>query len=271
MAKVFDQQISTRLTPVWRAASKHLLVAPNHSDYNLVLEISDPISSTAEDIALMTAVNGAMQANTKDRLTLNTVAETIFPQSMYRRFGRPEMYGKILNALDRGGKPGTWGTYAERMISRKSSNGILNINPLELMIEKLKTNAISRRTYQSSYELNIADPEVDLAITEEADFDGGDIPTYNPALDARRNYGGPCLSNVSFKIVGKDTLTLTAIYRSHHYCARALGNLLGLARLLNFASTETGLRVGTLTCISTFASLDTASWGGVSRVKAILD
>jgi hypothetical protein len=271
MAKLFDQQEATRLVPIWHAAAMHLLHAPQRTDYNLVLEIEDPFSMSAEDFALIEAVNTAMQAGTECELTLNTVAETIFPQSMYKRYGRPGMYKKVLNALDRGGKSGTWGTYAERMISRPAKDGIRTINPLEVMIEKLKVNAKARSTYKSSYELNIADPEVDLMPLPDDTEDGGDIPTYNATFDAKRPYGGPCLSNVSFKIVGKDTVNLTAVYRSHHYCARALGNLMGLARLLNFVAIETGLKPGTLTCISTFATLDVKSWGGIAKAKKILN
>lgn len=271
MAKLFDQQVSTRLVPIWHAAARHLLISPRREDYNLVLEILDPFSMTADDLARMKAVEAAMRAGMACNLTLDTVASTIFPQSMYKRHGRPGMYKKILGALDRGGKPGSWGTYAERMISRPAKDGISTINPLDIMIEKLRANAKARSTYKSSYELNVADPELDLLPLPDDPVDGGEVPTYNPTLDAKRPYGGPCLSNVSFKLVGKDSVNITAVYRSHHYCARALGNLIGLARLLNFVSNEAGLKPGTLTCISTFATLDVQAWGGLAQVKQVLN
>jgi hypothetical protein len=270
MAKLFDQELATRLVPIWRSAALHLLNTPKREDYNLVLEITDPLTMAGDDEERLKVVNAALCSGTACELTLDTVASTIFPQAMYRRHGRPGVYKKILGALDRGRKASTWGTYAERMISRPAADGINTINPLDIMIEKLRANAKARSTYKSSYELNLADPEVDLLPIFDETEDGGEIPTYNPAFDARRPYGGPCLSNVSFKLVGKSTVNLTAVYRSHHYCARALGNLIGLARLLNFVAIETELAPGTLTCVSTFAILDVSSWGGIGRAQQVL-
>jgi hypothetical protein len=60
------------------------------------------------------------------------------------------------------------------------------------------------------------------------------------------------------------------MYRSHHYCARALGNLLGLAQLLSFVAKEAELKVGTLTCLSSHAVLDAETWGGVQRAQEVL-
>jgi hypothetical protein len=50
---------------------------------------------------------------------------------------------------------------------------------------------------------------------------------------------------------------LTAIYRSHYYIERALGNILGLAQLLTFVAAEVGVDVGSLVCHSTYAVIDT--------------
>lgn len=125
-------------------------------------------------------------------------------------------------------------------------------------------------SFVATYELSVADPEEDL----QPDVDGGgDVPTYNPAFDMKEWLGLPCLSHLSFKRVprGNDhAVDLTAVYRSHHYCARALGNLLGLAQLQSFVAKESGLQVGTLSCLSTHAELDVSKWGGVAVANAIL-
>lgn len=81
----------------------------------------------------------------------------------------------------------------------------------------------------------------------------------------------PCLSHLSFKLTDRESVDLTAIYRSHHYAARALGNLLGLSQLQAFVAKEANLKVGTLTCISTHAHLDLSSWGGVVKGRALLN
>ena len=65
-------------------------------------------------------------------------------------------------------------------------------------------------------------------------------------------------------------VNLTAVYRSHHYCSRALGNLLGLAQLLSFVAKESGLSVGTLSCLSSYAELDVSTWGGATAANIVL-
>jgi hypothetical protein len=270
MAKLFDGSTGNRVVPIWHAAATHLLRSADRSDMNLVLEITDPLSVTSAENDFLRQIDGALRASDECNLTLDTVASTIFPYRMYQRHGRPEMYKKFLDALDRGKKSGTWGTYAERMISRPAKDGISTINPLNLLVEKLRANGQSRQRFKSTYELNLSDPEADLIPILDAFGDGGDIPTYNAAFDAKASRNRPCLSHVSFKLIDTNKVNLTAIYRSHHYCSRALGNLMGLARLLHFVATEAELQVGTLTCISTLATLDTSTWGGVNATSKLL-
>jgi hypothetical protein len=93
-----------------------------------------------------------------------------------------------------------------------------------------------------------------------------DIPLYRADTDSRRIRGGPCLSHLSFKLMPEGKVMLTAIYRSHYYIQRALGNLLGLAQLLTFVATEVGVDVGSLVCHSTYAVIDTD--GGWARTDA---
>ncbi|MBZ5698792.1 MAG: hypothetical protein LAN18_09620 [Acidobacteriia bacterium] len=56
---------------------------------------------------------------------------------------------------------------------------------------------------------------------------------------------------------------LTALYRSHYYVQKTLGNLLGLAQLQGFVANETRLNIGPLICHSTYATLEreTGEWG----------
>ena len=96
---------------------------------------------------------------------------------------------------------------------------------------------------------------------------------YDVAIEGREWMGFPCLSHLSFKRVAQGSgfaVNLTAVYRSHSYCARALGNLLGLGQLLYFVAQESGLSVGTLTCLSSYAELDVRAWGGIRNTRTIL-
>jgi hypothetical protein len=52
---------------------------------------------------------------------------------------------------------------------------------------------------------------------------------------------------------------MTAMYRRHHYLARAYGNFLGLARLLNFLAHESGNEVGEMLVVGTHAEVEELS------------
>ncbi len=264
MAKLFDQ--SERIVPTWLEVSRHLLNCPQKEAQNLVLEISNPTFVTAAERPVLIAVDKAIRAHNPN-LSLATVMATIFPQHLYNKYGRPGLYDAHRKVIDRAGKNG-WGTYAGRMMRRQSKDGKEEINPLETIIQKLSKNASTeaKQSFSSTYELGTTDIEEDFQDVEV----GAELPIYSAACDANRPYGGPCLSHISFKLVGRTTLNMTAIYRSHYYCTRALGNLLGLSQLLSFVAKETGVNVGTLTCVSTHAKLDTSAWGGMAAAKTIL-
>jgi hypothetical protein len=83
------------------------------------------------------------------------------------------------------------------------------------------------------------------------------LPLYNPDLDRNLYRNAPCLSHLSFKRHPDLRLSLTAMYRNHSYVTRCLGNLIGLGRLQAFVAEQAGLKVGSLTCISTHAEIDT--------------
>lgn len=273
MAKLFDNQ--ERIVPTWLAAARHLNKQPARKAMNLVLEISRPLEVTAEDRLVMKRVDKALSYK---NLTLRTVAGTIFPLDFYRRYRRPDFYAKYLAMLVRGKKHGTWGTYAARMMDRAGREPGSRINPLEMLVHRLSDAGQPQRkdgtevSFASAYELGVAEPEDDLTVSRSESCEG-DVPTYEAAQDGKEWLGFPCLSHLSFKRVEIDhghAVNLTAVYRSHHYCSRALGNLLGLAQLLSFVAKESGLVVGTLSCLSSHAELDTSAWGGVAVANDVL-
>ncbi len=273
MAELFHTY--ERIVPTWLAAARYLNKRQGRQAKNLLLEIPYPMALNEDDRVVMSRVD---QALAHKNLTLKTVAGTIFPIAMYQRYGRPGYYAKYKEMLKRGQKANTWGTYAHRMIERPGREPGTTINPLDYLVEKLAADGQPQRkdgrtvSFVATYELSVADPEEDL---QRPHVDaGGDVPTYNPAVDMKEWLGLPCLSHLSFKRVSRGTgyaVDLTAIYRAHHYCARALGNLIGLGQLLSFVAKESGLEVGTLSCLSTHAELDVGEWGGVAATNAVLN
>ena len=267
MAKLFDTRV--RIVPTWLAAAQHLMRQTSKTDSNLVLEISDPISISGEDRALMRSIDGALE--NRDLYPLRSVAGTIFPLDLYHRHGRPAFYDEYERMMKRGKAKG-WGTYAQRMISRRDRKSGNVLNPLELIVQRISNAGQPLgKSFKNSYELGVAVPEEDLVDLSE-DI-GGELPTYASDIDQNQWYGFPCLSHLSFKRVPSGTnfaVDLTAVYRSHRYCERALGNLLGLAQLQWFVAKEAQLHVGTLTCVSTHAELDAQAWGGSEATKKLL-
>lgn len=262
MAKIIDR--SDRIVPVWLSAARHLCKQPDRNERNLILEIANPLAYTEQDKEVVDQIDAKIKSYKSD-LSIETVASTIFPQSTYKHYGRPNFYKRYLEIMQRAKKPNTWGTYAIRMMSHQSWKEKAPINPLEKIVQKLEETKKGRKI-RSAYELGIADPTVDLDCTDELNCE---LPIHSPVTDGGRPTNRPCLSHLSFKLDG-DKIDLTAIYRSHHYAARALGNLIGLARLQNFVAKESGYGIGTLTCVATHAHLDVSSWGGKASTESLL-
>lgn len=236
----------------WLSALNLLLPLSTRSTHNVILEIADPIVVNAVDMRIIRAVDAFLVQHNTD--PVSTVAGLIFPASHYRNRGAkgvlkdfPGIYPKIRSG---------WGTYAGRMLSRIDKHGI-EFNPLEKLIEKLKKQLQLPGPLKRAYELNLIDPFLDLSI-------------FDQETDANLTIRQPCLSHLSFKLVDEKRLMLTALYRSHYYIQRALGNLLGLSQLLFFVASEAGLEPGQLVCHSSFACLDAGNKWKVSEVKELI-
>jgi thymidylate synthase len=129
-----------------------------------------------------------------------------------------------------------WGRYFERLTAWKKvkDKEVIVINPLDELIQFMRTQINSGRTYRNTYEMTI----------------------YDPARDAGKVSNRQCLSFLSFKLTDTKVLLLTVMYRNHAYVARGLGNFLGLGRLQAFVAAQSGAKLGSLTCISTHAEID---------------
>jgi hypothetical protein len=247
----------------WLRASEHLASADGYVDYNMIIEIAKPTLHEASDRRARTVVDEFFKKHEANRV--GTVADTIFPSAQYVDHGArgvyevypDEIYPEILG-------PHEWGRYANRLVRwPPAADKASAINPLRQMVEKIKTQIGSGSpAKRACYEISLTDSAIDL-------------PLYDPTTDAGDIMGGPCLSHVSFKLGPNSTLNLTALYRSHYYVARALGNFLGLAALQAFVCNETQLAPGPLVCVSSYAKLDTlgkkggAGWG-ISEAKALV-
>ena len=239
-------------TDAWLQGCDYLLEHGSDSwrSYNVVLEIENPLGLPAEDKQIVEILDGFLTNHSG--MPFNTVVNTIFPAQLYARHGSAGVYEKYLTEVYPQIKEHpdcSWGTYAHRILCRTDSDEI-TMYPLRDLVEKLKVQLTMSGPNRAVYELGV----IDLF---------ADIPIYSPSDDRTRPIGGPCLSHISFHLGPDRKLMLTALYRSHWYVQRALGNLFGLAHLQHFVASETGLTIGSLTCVSAMAQLDvqTGRWG----------
>jgi uncharacterized protein (DUF3820 family) len=259
MAKIIP---GDRIVPVWMAALDHLELSKGRYR-NLLLEIESPEALTKADRAVIDLVDPVLHKYGETNVM--TVAGTIFPFGLYKKAGPKDLPARFLAIMARAKVKGHWGTYAMRLMSRPGKKPRETINPLYEVVRKLKKASTDGVGYNSNYELGVHAPE-DLFSEDIA----CEVPLYNPAEDRGKISNYPCLSHLTFKLVDRKELELTAIYRSHYYIQRALGNLIGLAQLMRFVALEAGLKVGRLTCISTDAHLDVQNWGGTVIARALV-
>jgi hypothetical protein len=230
-------------TQTWLEAAIYLAQQENRTLFNLILGVREPTTLTAEDFCVHDVVNDFLEAH--DKQPLVTTAGTIFPGGLYLQGGAKAVYSEF-PALYKKFR-GQWGTYAGRMLCRTIVSHGRECSPLEALIEKLKAQS-DQGHMRAAYEMKIYD-----------DTETCDISTYEPTTDCNMTIGQPCLTHLSFKLLQDRSVSLTALYRTHFYIEKTLGNLLGLGQLLSFVAEEAGLTVGTLVCHSTMAQLDVAA------------
>lgn len=215
--------------------------------YNVLIDVDDPTKFDDRDNAVITLVDKFLRD--RDLNPISTITNTIFPDTLYRKYGAPKFYGEYHKVYDKLTSSKKWGRYFERLTRHQDGEGE-TYNPLQDMIDKLKAVKKSDHQYKAVYELAV----------------------YDPLLDRRYLRGGQCLSFLSFKVHTERGLTLTAMYRNQTYVTRCLGNLIGLGMLQAFVAKEAGLTVGPLTCISTHAELDVGKgWGLTEARKLVTD
>jgi len=217
----------------WTTAVQHL-VSVGGEAYNVVVDIDDPIRHTPRDKSVIMGLDGFLRERRANPIA--TIANTIFPQDLYRRYGAKNFRAEYLRGYDSLKNKG-WGRYFERMVRWRTDEEGNTTDQLGYLVQKLSKQYAAKQRYKSVYEMTL----------------------FDPARDRRRNRNRQCLSFLSFKLHPDRGLMLTAMYRNHSYIARALGNFIGLGNLMAYIAEQVGTTVGPLTCVSTHAEIDSAS------------
>ncbi|QBX37842.1 hypothetical protein E4M02_07420 [Brevundimonas sp. S30B] len=230
----------------WREAMRAVIRHGNEA-HNVILDIADPVGGATLADPVVATVDAFLQA--KGVKPIETVANTLFPAALHRRYGAPAFYDRFMTrVLPAAGRDDRWsGYYFERMINMPTPGGTV-INQLADIIDRISDPAVKAR---NKFELTLFDPARDVS---------------------RSPYGGQCLSHGSFKVrktPDGDRLDLTVMYRNHYYVEKLLGNLIGLGRLMAFVAEETKIGVGSLTIVSTHAVIDQPR-ASRAEIKALL-
>jgi hypothetical protein len=203
-----------------------------HVAHNVIIDVANPIARSTLADPVVRCVNDFLAIREK---SVECIANTIFPQSLYRRYGHPKFirafHERVLPKVRTNAR---WsGYYFERMTEMPQPDG-KPLDQLSRMIDRM--NDPNNKSL-NKHEISLFDPSRDV--------------TGSP-------YGGQCLSFMSFHLLPgyPKTLLLTAQYRNHYYVEKLLGNLIGLGRLMVFVAKETGCNVGALTIVSTNAEID---------------
>jgi thymidylate synthase len=201
----------------WSGAANLLLREGDR--FNLNVHVTDPASSNEADVARFchTRVLPTVSKSVYD------VANTIFPAASVLHSG--DLNQKVY-ARGQRRHPQAWGTYFLRLVSFGKGKE----NQLRKVIDALATWKSRPR---AAFVVHLSSTELD-----------------NP-----RPLGAPCWQYAQFIRNGDDVLSLSAVYRSHDYFQKALGNFVGLTRLLRFVCDHSRMKPGTLTCLSMYASL----------------
>jgi len=219
----------------WKAVVESLLGGSREAS-NLLIVISDPCGVSDEWLYRYNPRSvGAGYDSIRD------VANTIFPLRTYENAAsRDQFYARYCRALARRRHlhPGVWGTYFHRLIDFGTSH----VNQLERAISAMRA---WERNHKSVVVLH----------TSSAETDG------------IRTRGGPCLQYVQLNCPDPGTVDIVAVYRNHDYFNKALGNFIGLARLLRFVCEAIAREPGSLTCHSVHAFLGAPR----SRVSDLLN
>jgi hypothetical protein len=228
----------------WLEAVRAVDARPGHEAYNVVIDVADPTAGATLAHPVVACVDDFLAARDK---SVETIANTIFPQTLYERYGYPAFIERFhTRVLPKVRSNKRWsGYYFERMTKLPLVGGG-TLDQLSREIERMRDN-----TSLNKHEISLFDPERDV--------------TGSP-------YGGQCLSFLSLHLLpgSPRTVLLTAQYRNHYYIEKLLGNLIGLGRLMAFVARESGAKVGSLTVVSTHAEID-APKASREDIKALLD
>lgn len=222
-------KISNNLSEVWLDVFQHIVDGSGTELTPLVISLT----GSEEHPKIRGILNSSLLHAGLD--TIDTVSETIFPQSLYsfERKDRQKLYenylNKVLPRLKKIDQRNASGTYFERMISY----GEADVNQLEIVINSLIANNVKRR---SKLQISIFDP----------------LRDHKPGMFQ----GFPCLQHVTFYKSESGGLIINSFYAIQYFYQRAYGNWLGLINLGKFVAEQVNISFEGFNCFVGVEKMD---------------
>lgn len=257
------------VSEAWVLGLERVAAEPDGRLVHLVSTVTDPGTELAPVRQVLECALGAA-----DKQSVDTVAETIFPSSLYTDPGfswapgmAPEAEAELDFAADAlyasycdmlpllsSVAANNRGTYFGRMVSwpGKAAGGP---NQLADRVTALRSEHRAGRQRNNTLDMDIA------ADSQEP----RGVQIY--AATDRRRRGFPCLTHVDLTL-HDGRLHCLAVYRHQYFIEKAYGNMLGLSAMLHFLCQQSGYAPGELVVHATMADAQRGAFGGVLQLAA---
>lgn len=253
------------ISTAWLGALEYLVGCEGGKDVNLSVAFTGSAEAPAIRAALDHFITDWRTKKRKPTVyPVSTVANTLFPEALYRGEPGPETRQRLYRLHERSMR-------VQRRLREKETyfNRFVNwpgndpFNQLEHVISRLSAQlaaADRKGPLSSAYELGSSIPDDVTA--------AGDLRIYAPGIDTKA-ISFPCLSHVSFTLVhGK--IHLAALYRNQDFISRAYGNYVGLTRIGSFIAREVGCELGEILCVASHADVGLGQYTK-GRVQDLLE
>lgn len=258
------------VSEAWVLSLERVVSEPGGRLVHLVSTLSEPGMEIAP---VRRVLDAALDAAGKQ--SVDTVAETIFPSSLYPDPGfkwTPGIAADKEAELDTAAETlytsycdmlpllstaagNSRGTYFGRMVSWP---GKVAGGPNQLADRIRALRGKQRAGYQRNNTL-----DMDIAADSQEPLRG--VQTY--AATDRRPLGFPCLTHVDLTL-HDGRLHCLAVYRHQYFIEKAYGNLLGLSAMMQFLCQQSGYALGELVVHATMADAQRRDFPLVARVAA---
>ena len=255
------------VSEAWVLGLERVVAEPDGRLVHLGSTVTDPGRELARVRQVLDCALGAA-----DKQPVDTVAETIFPSSLYSDPGfdwtpgiAQEAEAELDSAADAlyssycdmlpllsSVAANNRGTYFGRMVSwpGKAAGGK---NQLADRVEALRREHRAGRRRNNTLDMDIA------ADSEEP----RGVQIY--AATDRRLRGFPCLTHVDLTL-HDGRLHCLAVYRHQYFIEKAYGNMLGLSAMLQFLCQQSGYEPGELVVHATMADAQRRVFNGVPQL-----